>query len=242
MERLSRDGTVAVSALSEGLGVSEASVRRDLSLLEAQQWLSRTHGGAVARGGPAEASRRVTPGERQAFAARIAQVAGERVADAASIAVTGGPLAVPIGRVLAQREGITVVTNALQVAYELSRCSSITVVVPGGAANGTGSTIAGPLTDMSLREMRFDVALVAGDGISVDAGLTADDDAVAYAARGFISSAARAIAVLDAPAVGRTTFTRICALERLDELITAEDVDAAAAHGLTAAGLRVTDR
>jgi DeoR family transcriptional regulator, aga operon transcriptional repressor len=242
MERLTREGTVAVSALSEGLGVSEASVRRDLSLLEAQQWLSRTHGGAVARGGPAEASRRAAAGERQAFAARIAQLACERADGATRIALTGGPLAVPIGRVLAQREGITVVTNALQVAYELSLRSGITVVVPGGAANGTGSIVAGPLTDMSLREMRFDVALVTGDGISADAGLTADNEAVAYAARSFIASAGQAIAVLDAPAVGRTTFTRICGLERLDELVTAEDVDPGTARGLAAAGLRVTDR
>jgi DeoR family transcriptional regulator of aga operon len=216
-------------------------VRRDLSLLEAQQWLSRTHGGAVARGGPAEASRRVSTGERRAFAARIAQVACERVADATRIALTGGPLAVPIGRVLAQREGITVVTNALEVAYELSLRSGITVVVPGGAANGTGSIVAGPLIDLSLREMRFDVVLVTGDGISADAGLTADNEAVAYAARSFIASAARTIAVLDSPAVGRTTFTRICALERLDELVTAEDVDAGTARELTAAGLSVTD-
>ena len=60
--------------------------------------------------------------------------------------------------------------------------------------------------------------------------------------RSFIASAGQAIAVLDAPAVGRTTFTRICALERLDELVTAEDVDPATARGLAAAGLRVTDR
>jgi len=240
MERLASDGTVAVSALSEGLGVSEASVRRDLSLLEAQQWLSRTHGGAVARGGPADASRRAPAEERQAYAAKIAQVAAERVTGAARIALTGGPLAAPIGRALAQRDDITVVTNALQVAYELSLRSGITVVVPGGTANGNGSVVAGPLTDMSLRELRFDVALVAGDGISAEAGLTADHEAVAYAARSFIASAGRAIAVLDAPAVGRTTFTRICPLERLDELVTAEDVDQATARGLAAAGLRVT--
>ncbi|HEY5860425.1 MAG TPA: DeoR family transcriptional regulator, partial [Actinomycetota bacterium] len=45
---LAADGAVDVTALAEGLGVSEATVRRDLRLLEDQRMLARTHGGAVA--------------------------------------------------------------------------------------------------------------------------------------------------------------------------------------------------
>jgi DeoR family transcriptional regulator of aga operon len=241
MERLARDGSVAVTALSRGFGVSEASVRRDLSLLESQQWLSRTHGGAVARGPAAEVSRAwQAASDRQAYAFRIAQTAAERVRDCARIGVTGGPLATALGRALNQHAGLTVVTNALQVAYELSLRPDIRVVVPGGVSSGPASILGGPLTDMALRELRLDLVLVGADGASADAGLTADDEAVAYAARSFIATAPRAIAVVDTPAIGRSAFTRICGLDGVEELITGEDVDPDAVGALAATGLRVT--
>jgi DeoR family transcriptional regulator of aga operon len=171
---------------------------------------------------------------------QIAQIATDRVSDHARIALTGGPLALPIGRALARRDDVTIVTNALQVAYELSLRPAIKVIVPGGAANGTGSVLGGPLTAMALQEMRFDVVLVSADGVSADAGLTADNDAVAYAARSFIASARRVIAVVDAPAVGQTAFYRICAIDAIAELVTADDVDPGTARALTASGLRIT--
>ena len=49
LERLSTDGAVDVSDLVRWLGVSPATARRDLHVLEDQRMLSRTHGGAVTR-------------------------------------------------------------------------------------------------------------------------------------------------------------------------------------------------
>jgi DeoR family transcriptional regulator, aga operon transcriptional repressor len=241
VERLARDGSVAVRALSEGLGVSEASVRRDLALLENQQWLSRTHGGAVALGRAADVSRAARmPEVRHEHVMRIARIAAERVSGYARIALTGGPLALAIGRALGQREDVTVATNALQVAYELSLRRGINVIVPGGMANGTGSILGGPLTDMALQQMRFDVVLVGGDGIAAEAGLTAENEAVGYAARSFIAVARRIIAVVDAPAVGETALHRICAIDEIHELVTAEDLEPQVVRALRSSGLRVT--
>src|SRR5258705_11560542 len=50
LERLSNGGSVAVIDLSRELGVSTATVRRDLQLLEEQRLLARTHRGAIAQG------------------------------------------------------------------------------------------------------------------------------------------------------------------------------------------------
>lgn len=114
------------------------------------------------------------------------------------------------------------------------------VVVAGGVATGGTPLLTGPITDATLRELHVDLVFVGADGVSTDAGLTAEDQAVAYAARAFIASAQRAIAVVDAPAVGRTAFTWIGDLDAIEELITAEDVDAEAAAALEAAGMHVT--
>ncbi|WP_125726182.1 DeoR/GlpR family DNA-binding transcription regulator [Kibdelosporangium aridum] len=233
MERLAKDGSVAVTALSRGLGVSEASVRRDLSFLEAQKWLSRTHGGAVARSSlPASVS---VVAERQAERFRIAELAAAQVPDGARIGLAAGPLSVLIVRSLADRESLTVVTNELDAAYEASLRPGVRVMVPGGVTT-VGSSV---LTGSMLRDVYLDLAIVGGDGVSAEAGLTTEDVPVADTARSFMDAAGRAIGVFDTPQVGAAAFARICALSDVASLITAEDVDPDARARIEGAGVPV---
>ena len=50
LEDLSDGGSVSVTELCRRLGVSAATIRRDLGLLEENHLLKRTHGGAVTQG------------------------------------------------------------------------------------------------------------------------------------------------------------------------------------------------
>lgn len=233
MERLAKDGSVAVTALSRGLGVSEASVRRDLSFLEAQKWLSRTHGGAVARSAlPASVS---LVAERQAERFRIAELAAAQVPDGARIALAAGSLSVLIVRSLADRSSLTVVTNELEAAYEASLRPGVRVMVPGGVTSVGASVLTGSV----LRDVYLDLAIIGGDGVSLAAGLTTEDVQVAQTARSFMESAARTLAVFDTPEVGAAAFARICPLTDVAALITAEDVDLGVRQRIEDAGVPV---
>ncbi len=225
MERLAKDGSVAVSALSHGLGVSEASVRRDLSFLEAQRWLSRTHGGAVVRSLPVGLSLPSAPARRQAERFEIGRLAAERVPEGARVGLAAGGLSVAIARALAGRASLTVVTNQLDAAHELSLREGVTVMVTGGVAFSGSPVLTGPMVESSLREVHLDLVIIGGDGIDPESGLTAEDPLVAHAARVFRDVSRRAVAVFDAPQVGRTAFARICPLAEVAELLTADDVD-----------------
>ena len=90
LEALAADGTVDVTALVERLGVSAATVRRDLQLLEEQRMLSRTHGGAVAHDVLYELPLRYKAARHPAEKRRIAAEAATRVADGAVVGLTGG--------------------------------------------------------------------------------------------------------------------------------------------------------
>lgn len=239
MERLATEGSVAVTALSQGLGVSEASVRRDLSFLEAQKWLSRTHGGAVARSLPAGLTLVGTTSERQAERFRIAELAVERVPDGAYVGLAAGAMSVPIARTLAARESLTVVTNQLDVAYELSLRPGTQVMVPGGVTSAGSPVLTGPFAESTLREVRLDLAFVGGDGVSPEAGLTTQEVPVAHATRALMGAARRTFAVFDAPLVGQDAFARICPLTDVAELLTADDVDRDARSRIEEAGVPV---
>lgn len=239
MERLAKDGAVAVSALSKGLGVSESSVRRDLSLLEAQKWISRTHGGAVVRGAPLEFPLSQRSVERMVQKTAIAEVAMHRVTAGAKVGLTAGATTAAIGRLLPDRPGVTVVTNAVDIAYQLLVHRELRVILTGGLADPDTVSTTGPFTEAMLAQINLDVLFLEPGGVHPTAGVTVDSDSEAHVLRAFVRCAQRVVAVCDSSHAGRTCFARVCDLDALDELITdPESSDALTA--LTGAGLAAT--
>src|SRR5665213_4060279 len=119
--RLNRESSVTVENLAVQLEVSQASVRRDLQLLEDQHLLSRTHGGAVSSGVLYELPMRYRGGRNQAEKRLVAHAAAELVTDGVrSVALSGGTTTTEVARVLATRSGLKVVTNAINIASELA--------------------------------------------------------------------------------------------------------------------------
>src|SRR3954471_11628292 len=117
LARLSEQGSVAVTGLAKDLGVSIATIRRDLELLESQRLLSRTHGGAVSHGVLYELPLRYRAGRHEAEKRRIAEAAATRLGDARVVGFTGGTTTTEVARRVASRT-FTVVTNALNIASE----------------------------------------------------------------------------------------------------------------------------
>ena len=146
VQQLSTNGSVGVGDLAADLGVSSATVRRDLVLLEQQRLLARTHGGAIANGVLFELPLRYRSARRQEQKARIAQVAAERVPEGAAIGMTGGTTTTEAARALSDRRRLTVVTNSLRVAEVLYEAGGddMTVVLTGGERTPSDALV-GPL-------------------------------------------------------------------------------------------------
>jgi DeoR family transcriptional regulator of aga operon len=122
LERLSSQGSVDVAELAADLGVSQASVRRDLQLLESQQLLTRTHGGAVASGVLYELPMRYRGGQRHDAKRAIARCAVSLLgSEVSSVGLNGGSTTTEVARALASQSGLRVVTNALNIAATRSR-------------------------------------------------------------------------------------------------------------------------
>src|SRR4051794_7335529 len=114
LEHLNRRSSVTVSMLAAHLGVSAASIRRDLQALETQQLLTRTHGGAVSSGVFYELPMRYRGGQQLEAKRAIARLAAQLLpTGAASVALNGGSTTTEVARALAGRTALRVVTNAL---------------------------------------------------------------------------------------------------------------------------------
>ncbi len=240
VEQISTNGSVGVGDLAEMLGVSAATVRRDLQLLEEQRLLARTHGGAVAHGVLYELPLRYRSARRQEDKARIAKAAAQRVADGSAIGMTGGTTTTEVARALSDRRQLTVVTNSLNIASELAVRPNLKLVVTGGVARAESYELVGPLAEAALASFNLDVVLVGVDGISVAAGLTTHQDVEAHTNRALIARARRVVVVTDSSKIGQVAFARICDLESVDEVISDTGADDEEVGRLREAGVEVT--
>ena len=237
LTRLSEHGSVEVTGLAGDLGVSMATIRRDLELLESQRLLSRTHGGAVSHGVLYELPLRYRSGRHEAEKHRIADAAITRLDDARVVGLTGGTTTTEVARRLAGRT-LTVVTNALNIAAELAVRPNLKLLVTGGVARPESYELVGPLADRTLDEVNIDVVFVGVDGAS-GAGMTTYHEVEAHTNRRMIERARRVVVVCDASKVGRSALAVICPARDVDELITDPTADEAALAELQAAGVSV---
>ena len=240
LEELAADGSVDVGALVDRLGVSAATIRRDLQLLEGQRMLTRTHGGAVAHDVLYELPLRYKAARHQEEKRRIASMAAAGVDDGSVVGLTGGTTTTEVARALVERRGITVVTNALNIAGELAIRAELKLVVTGGTARPESYELVGPLAEQSLEGINLDVAFVGVDGIALEAGLTTHHEIEAGTNRSMIERARRVVVVADSSKLGRVAFARICPVDAVDEVITDPDAPLAAIRELREAGITVT--
>jgi DeoR family transcriptional regulator of aga operon len=240
LDRLSAHGTVDVSELVAELGVSAATIRRDLELLEQQRLLTRTHGGAVGQGVSYELPLRYKSARRHEDKHRIASAAAASVGEGAAVGLTGGTTCTEVARQLIERQRLTIVTNALNIASELVVRPNLKLVVTGGYARPESYELVGPIAESSLAGLNLDVVFLGTDGISPRAGLTTHHEVEANTDLALIERARRVVVVADSSKIGRVAFAQICAIGRIDELIT----DAAAPLDVVAelgdAGVLVT--
>jgi DeoR family transcriptional regulator of aga operon len=240
LDRLNSHGTVGVADLAADLGVSLASVRRDLQLLEDQHLLSRTHGGAVSTGVLYELPMRYRGGRHQEEKRQIAKAAAALVTDGVvSVALSGGTTTTEVARVLATRSGLKVVTNAINIASELALRPQIGLVVCGGTARPESHELVGPLAEQMLSRLNVDIAFVGVDGITATAGLTTHHEVEAATNHAMIRIAARVVVVTDGSKVGRRSFAEIAGLDEIDDLITDASADADECRRIQDANVRV---
>jgi DeoR family transcriptional regulator of aga operon len=239
LERLSADRSVGVADLAARLQVSSATIRRDLLLLQEQRLLSRTHGGAIAQGVIYELPLRYKGARHHEEKRRIAVAAAARVTDGMAVGLTGGTTCTEVARELVERQRLTVVTNALNIASELAVRPNLKLVVTGGTARPESYELVGPLAEQSLAGLHLDLVFIGVDGIDDRSGCTTHHEIEAHTDLALIERARHVVVVADSSKIGRTAFAQICPIERVRELITDRGASLRLLHALREAGLAI---
>ena len=240
LEVLRQDGKVSVDILVEMFGVSAPTIRADLGALEARRLLRRTHGGAI----PVETTLYEPPfGEREQVQRdekrRIARAAAERVHDNETVLFDAGTTVLEMARFIRGRRGLTVVTNSLPAAFELSEADHNVVVIGGQFHPGRKATL-GPLATDFLRDMHVDKAFIGVNGVSEEAGWTVVDFDAVQVKRAMIARAREVVVMADHSKLGEATFASIGPLTAAQVLITDTPIERASLRSaLEKAGVQI---
>jgi DeoR family transcriptional regulator, aga operon transcriptional repressor len=230
---------VDVATLSGQFDVSEATIRRDLQLLERQQLVSRTHGGATVHVAfndlplGYKTSQELTEKRRIAHAA-VAFLDGARV-----IGMTGGTTVFEFARLLPGRTGLTAVTNALNIASSLVATPGLRVFAAGGEVRASSQETVGPSAEAFIADYHIDVSFIGVDAVDPDAGFTNYDPVGARVNRVLCQRSRMNVVLADATKLGRTALAGVCAIRDIDVLITDTRAPEAAVAEIERQGCRV---
>ena len=240
LRTLIRDtGVVRVEDLWRRLGVSPATLRRDLAQLEQSGAIRRVHGGAVSTEARLEEplfddKASLAVAEKR----RIAEAALALIEPDETIYLDGGSTVLELARLLRDRTNLTVVTNSLRAAHELAGRGPRLIVV-GGELRRLSQTLVGPLTRRLLEGLHLDKAFMGTMGFALKEGLTTTDAGEAFTKELVLGQARRAILLADSSKAGKVAFARAGAWQSIQVLITDDRLDKSFGRELTNLGINL---
>ena len=216
---LQQNGSISVVQLAELFKVSEVTIRKDLSFLEQQKKLYRTHGSAILIS-PYISDRHVNEKEKKNVAEKraIGAKAASLVAQDDSIIIASGTTMAFLAREIKPVGHLTVITAAVPVTSILSQDTNVDVIQLGGITRS--SSVVGPFAEQMLGNFNCSKLFVGVDGIDLEFGLTTTNMLEAALNRVMMNAAQKVIVLADSSKFGRRGFSKICDLEAVDRIIT----------------------
>lgn len=211
-----------IQALKDALGVSVATIRRDLSELENRGLLKRTHGGALVAN---QATRDSVVSVRGAVnieeKARIADAAAKMVVDGDAVMIDGGTTSLLVAQRLASNRSLTFVTNGIDALAALTAAKVPKLHFIGGEYLDIHHCFGGPMAVEQVRRFNVDKAILSVAAVDPRRGqiCTAHPQA-ACVQQAMIDAARMTVVVADHSKFNRTALTVIAPLERIDYVVT----------------------
>ncbi len=221
LEILQTNPSVRVSDLSEQLGVSEVTIRRDLDKMHEARQIRRIRGGAirVERAAPEPpANYRTT--EKADEKRRIGQAAAALIQDGEIAFIGSGTTALEVARNLIGRKNLTIITNALNVINTLAFEEGITLIHTGGMLRVSELSFIGHITDQSLRDLHPQKAIIGIRAVSLKDGLTNDFLPEVTTDRAILQAAPEVILVADHSKFGKISTAFVAPLSAVHRVVT----------------------
>jgi len=243
LEQIRERGAASIQELSEQIGISVSTVRRDLEHLEERGYLERSHGGALIQKqlqSTFEPEAAITAEFDRSEKEAIGRAAAAALRSGESVIFDSSSTVLAAARVCAERNlPLTAVTNDLGIGQILAGSNAIRVVVLGGSVRAGSLTMLGGPGQPFLGGLNADVAFI-GTHALTGTSLSETSLEVAAMKRAMIAAARKVVLLADASKFRPAAFSRFCDIGAIHELITDDRADPAEIARLRDLGLVVT--
>ncbi len=240
VEYLEATRHISVNELSERLNVSVVTIRKDLTLLEQEGYLHRTHGGA------SKQIRYVfdqTISEKETLHVeekmRITTKALEYIKDGDFIILSSGSTIHLLAQKLPDNKNLTVLTPSLRAALEVCKHQNITTIHLGGEVRKNSTATIGALAEETLSNFSCTTLFLGIEGIDLDFGISTTNAGEAHLNRKMLERVNKIIVLADSSKIHKRGFGFICNIEAIDILITDSNIDPEFAEELEKRGVEI---
>ncbi len=240
MENLLKQGSIQVTELADNLQVSSVTIRKDLTNLEKEGKLYRSHGRAILIN-PFTNNRTVTEKEKLNMDEKrlIGIEAAKLITPNDSIVLASGTTIHALARNIHPESRLTVVTASLQVAEALAPLDNVELIQLGGIVRHTSLSVVGKYAEMILSGFSFSKLYLGVDGIDLEFGISTTDMREAEINRTMMHTAQKTIVLADSTKFGRRGFAKISNIEDVDMIITDNRLPAPIRQQIEAMGIEI---
>lgn len=242
LDALEKKTSITVHELADLLNVSGVTVRKLLTEMDQEGLLKRTRGGAVSlkmiiKEAPQLEKERKNTAEKRAVAFK----AHTLIQPGSTVYLDAGSTSMELARVLAKKPipALTVVTNAINVAYELLGTESIEIIVIGGYVRHSIMSCVGSTAEDMIDQLCFDYAFIGCNGLHVETGATTPNLTEAEVKKEVIKNSFKKILICDSSKYGLTSMAKICPADAFQAIITDWQLSQESQKELTAAGVEL---
>jgi len=218
---LYKEGKVEVNNLSKMFNVTGATIRRDLRDIEKKGIIERAYGGAIIKKGtlyePSFKNQLETfINEKE----KIANEAAKLISEGDAIFLDSSTTVLYILKNIKMTLNITVVTNSIPIAYELSHHKNIELIILGGVVRTKTGTIVGPIAEKNIKEFKIDKAFLGISAINIKGEMTDPNIYEAQMKKNIIEVSRTIIGVTDHSKFGKESFSFVAHVSKLNKIIT----------------------
>jgi len=239
-ERFATQPSVSVAELAREFAVSEMTIRRDLTALEGQTQIQRTHGGAILTERMIlEFDYRDRRAQHREAKRAIAREARKLVQPGQRLILDNGTTTLELAGMLKDGDGLIVLTPSLAVASELQHAPGVEVILLGGVIRQGSPDLTGPVTEHCLDLFSVDLAFQGADGIGADGTIYTSDLRLAKVDMHIRRIAQCSCLLSDSSKIGRTSLARCGSMANVQFFITDQNAPAAALRRYARQGAKI---
>ena len=218
LELLTEKNKVDVTELSQNLGVSQVTIRKDLDMLEKKGLIVREHGFATLNGQDDMNNRLAYHYD---IKQQLAKSACQMIEDGETIMIESGSCCALLAQEIAStKKDVTIITNSSFIADYIRQYSQVKLILLGGEYQKEAQVVVGPMTRRCVEAFFVDKFFIGTDGFSKNTGFTGNDYMRSETVRDMARQAAHVIVVTESSKFQQVGLVNLLPTQDVDCVVT----------------------